>query len=141
MKTPVFNSLTNRFKDETTSTASERTIIWEKSFALFNHSDPKTLIFGGGSTFSNHLSGRAMNSVYISPHNNFLEILYDYGIVGLSFFILLLVYWFRKNSKNILGTSMIMILILSSMSLSPLMYLPFWFLIVLIENHRLVGNI
>lgn len=136
LNTPVFNSLINRFKDESTSTGSERTIIWERSFDLFSYSDPKILIFGGGSTYSYHLCGRAMNSVYTSPHNNFLEILYDYGIVGLAIFILLLINWFRKNSKNILGTSLILILILSSLTLSPLMYLPFWFLILLIENHK-----
>jgi len=136
----VFNSLMNRFSNDTIDSGSQRTIIWQRSFDLFNNSDIKTLILGGGSNFSYQLCGRALNSVTTSPHNNYLEILYDYGIVGLFVFVSLLGYWFKHNSKNIIGTSLVLVLIISCLTLSPLMYLPFWFLILLIDKQALKEN-
>jgi O-antigen ligase len=95
------------------------------------------LFFGGGGNFSYELVGKAIGLATESPHNNYLEILYDYGIFGLVSFIILLIHWFRSNKKNILAVSLILILIVSCLTLSPLMYAPFWFLMILIENQNL----
>lgn len=133
----IFNSLISRFKDSSLSTGSDRTIIWKKSFEIFIKSDFSKIMVGGGGTFSYQICGKAMNREMVSPHNNFLEILYDYGISGLIIFFSIVFFWFRSNINNILGIALILVLLLSSLTLTPLIYLPFWFLIVLIESQYL----
>ncbi len=133
----VFEPIIERFQEQTVYTGSSRTVIWEKSFDLFINSDIKTLFLGGGSEYSYQICGKPMNQLFVSPHNNYLEILYDYGIVGLLIFIYLIINWFKSNSKNELAISLVLLFVASSISLSPLMYLPFWLLIVLIENQKL----
>ena len=133
----IFEPLIDRFSDASITTGSERTTIWENSLGLFSKLDLIRLFFGGGGNFSYELVGKAIGLATESPHNNYLEILYDYGIFGLVSFIILLIHWFRSNKKNILAVSLILILIVSCLTLSPLMYAPFWFLMILIENQNL----
>lgn len=138
MALPVFRTLINRFGDETILNGSGRITIWKESFEFFLNSKLLTIIIGGGGTFSYKISGTAIGSLSISsPHNNYLEILYDYGIVGLTLFIILIINLIKINNKNVLGFSLTLLLIVSSLTLSPLMYPPFWFLITLLENQRL----
>ena len=133
----VFKSVINRFTEDSVTTGSGRTVIWRESLELFAHSDLTTLLFGGGSGFSYQICGKAFGRTIESPHNNYLEILYNYGVIGLTIFISLLIHWFKCYSKNILAVSLILVLVVSSLTLSPLMYLPFWSLIILIENQKL----
>jgi hypothetical protein len=131
-----FSPLIARFKEDSLMNGSTRTSTWINSLRLFINSDVKHILIGGGSTYSWHLCGQANNSILSSPHNNFLEVLYDYGLVGIIAFISLVLFWVKVNLKNIIGISLILVFVISSMTLSPLMYLPFWFLIVLIESQK-----
>jgi len=140
-QTLIFNALINRFLDSSVSTGSERTVIWSKSIDSFFKSDSKTLIFGGGSDFSLTLCGNALGRKISSPHNNFLQILFDYGISGFFVFITLVITWIKKNYKNVLSISLILLFLTLAMSLVPLMYLPFWFLIMLIEKHQFINKL
>ncbi|MCK5136216.1 MAG: O-antigen ligase family protein [Bacteroidales bacterium] len=133
-KVSYFEPLIDRFREESIYTGSDRTYIWRESFKTFIASNFKTLLIGGGSHYSSELVGQAVGNVHGSPHNNFLEIFYDYGIIGLMTYIGLFVNWFLRNRSNTLGIALIFILLLTSITLSPLMYLPFWLLIVLIEK-------
>jgi hypothetical protein len=133
-----FNPLIERFSEDSLSTGSDRTIIWIKSFGKFINSDFQTLLFGGGALFSNKICGEALGGGgIVSPHNNYLEILYDYGFMGLMLFFTLFVSWLKFNFKNVLAMALIILLAISCMTLSPLMYLPFWLLIILIDKQEL----
>jgi hypothetical protein len=132
----IFETIIDRFNDESLTTGSGRTVIWSKSFGYFLHSDIITLLFGGGGIFTHEIVGKATEGIYYSSHNNYLEILYDYGIVGLLFFIGMLVYWFKSNPNNIMAISLVLLLAISCMALSPLMYPTFWFLIILVEKQK-----
>lgn len=134
----IFDSLIGRFSDETIVSGSGRMNIWKQSIETFSNLGLSKLLLGGGGTFAYQMTGESVGVFTItSPHNNYLEILYDYGIIGLISFVSLLIYWFKLYSGNELAVSLIILLVVSSLTLSPLMYLPFWFLVVLIENQKL----
>ena len=131
--TNYFDSLIARFNDSD-PTGSGRTVIWENSFSRFIRSDTSLLLFGGGTDYANSLCGQSINMAIASPHNNYLAVLYDYGIVGLIAFLAILFSWFKMNIHNVLPVSLILVFAIMCFSLVPLMYLPFWFLVVLIEK-------
>lgn len=134
----IFQPLVQRLiEGDTIATGSSRTTIWKESFELFAKSDILTLIFGGGSDFSSEIAGRSFNRNYFSVHNNFLMMLFDYGLTGLLVFLSLLYIWIKKNTENTLAISLILILVFCSLTLTPLIYLPFWFLILLIDKQEL----
>lgn len=136
-KLNLFVPLMERFTDTSLYTGSDRTIIWSKTLRNFVNLDLPTIIFGGGSSFSYTFCGEAIGEFISSPHNNFLEILFNYGIIGLIIFLFMIFSWIKNNLHNILAISMILVLVLSSITLVPLMYLPFWSVIVLIEKQKL----
>jgi hypothetical protein len=122
------------------ATGSGRTEIWQESFTLFLRSNIFVLLFGGGTDYANVLCGRAFDMRSFSPHNNYLAVLYDYGIVGLAMFLLIIASWLKNNVHNALAVSLILVFVITSFSLVPLMYLPFWCLIMLIEREELRGK-
>ncbi|MFZ4798392.1 MAG: O-antigen ligase family protein [Bacteroidia bacterium] len=134
--TESFAALLFRFSDDTLSSGSDRTVIWEKSFVNFVDSDLSILLFGGGTDYANKLCGLSIGRDSFSPHNNFFQILYDYGIFGLFVFITFVGRMFYINKNSILITSLILAFCIISITLVPLMYLPFWVLIVLFINQN-----
>jgi hypothetical protein len=107
-------------------------LIWIKSFDLFANSNYLILLFGGGTNYALELCGKAMQTDKLSPHNNFLQILYDYGFVGLAFFVFFIGKIYLKIKKNILAVGLLFSFVLTSFSTVPLIYIPFWFLLALI---------
>jgi hypothetical protein len=115
-------------------TGSHRTEIWEESFNRFIDSDMLMLLVGGGTNYSNLLCQKAMRGKNTSPHNNYLVVLYDYGILGLIIFLSILYSWFTKNFHNVLAVSLALQFSVLSLTLVPLGFLPFWFLVIFMEN-------
>jgi hypothetical protein len=136
--TNISAPLIQRFNENTTGTGSERTDIWESSFKAFYRLDIVRILFGGGTNFSDYLCGKAFGTGIKSAHNNYLQILYDYGIIGLVTFLYVFYSWYKSNRNNILATSLILVIAIISMSLSPLIYFTFWFLLVLIDNQNIL---
>ncbi len=130
--TNYFAGLFSRINSGDT-TGSDRTVIWESSLNTFLRSDMPMLLIGGGTNYCNALCGRSLGLASISPHNNFLAILYDYGILGLIAFLSMFYSWFSKNSHNVLAVSLVMYFGLVCFTLVPLMFYPFGFLLVLFE--------
>ncbi len=63
--------------------SNSRIIIWNNAAQMFNQCAPINKLFGNGfEAFSK------VSSTNLQAHNDFIELLYDYGIVGLSLYIL-----------------------------------------------------
>ncbi|MBN1398748.1 MAG: hypothetical protein JXA06_12020 [Bacteroidetes bacterium] len=117
------------------TTGSDRTIIWELSLNKFFQSDMPMILLGGGTNNANILVGKAVGLAIYSPHNNFLAVLYDYGIIGMSVFLYIFFIWITKNLNNILLISLVLYFGLVCFTLVPLMYYPYCYLLVLFEGY------
>jgi O-antigen ligase len=135
------DALISRFNDDSLSKGNGRLIIWEKSLNIFSSSDYLTLLFGGGTNYSLEICGKAMGINIYSPHNNFLQILYDYGIVGFGFFVFFMGIVYLKIRKNLLGVALFFSFLITCFSLVPFMYMPFWFLLTFIIGCIKIENI
>lgn len=75
--------LINRFENIDEDRGSGREEIYIRVINMITNSTPENIIVGNG-----HNSVR-VNSKSLSAHNDFLEVTYDYGIVGLGLYIIL----------------------------------------------------
>lgn len=75
-------NVVQRFESVEDDDGSGRTAVWYNTIQLIENSDFMSLIFGHG------YNKVAKETIYgLSAHNDFLEITYDYGIVGLILYI------------------------------------------------------
>lgn len=91
----IFNRLTMLSADE----GSGRIAIWELVFGKFTDSSFLKKIFGHGYQ-SVYYRVRPFGKEWLS-HNSFLEVLYDYGIIGLTAIICIIVTIIKKGIKLI----------------------------------------
>jgi hypothetical protein len=123
---PLFiNSvLFTRFEDnESLITVSSRSFIWEKTLDEFWNQDILYKLFGGG-----YFHGVQNLNSGISIHNNFFEILFDLGFIGLGLFL----YIFYKSYKksDLIKRSLIAVTFVECFSLTPWMNIFFWLKLV-----------
>ena len=137
--TDYFAGLFRRF-DSSDATGSNRTVIWELSLNKFLQSDMPMLVLGGGTDYCNVLVGKSMGMVSYSPHNNFLAILYDYGIVGLIAFLYIFYSWLTKNFNNVLAVSLILCFSIICFTLVPLMDYSYCYLLLLFESYGSISK-
>ncbi len=71
-----------RFESAQDDEGSGRTYVWQAAFDLIERSDFLPLLFGHG---FNKVEKDSM--LGLSAHNDFLEVTYDYGIVGLALYV------------------------------------------------------
>jgi O-antigen ligase len=113
----------NRFREESLDDQSGRSEIRQESFTNYLFQAPSYIVFGGGG-----YHGYTTLANNKSIHNNFLEILYDYGLVG---FIVFVFSVFRIWSMDLFNKMNILVYCLVSFSLSPIISVVYWvFLIV-----------
>lgn len=112
-----------RFQEGNLDSAGGRTPIWDRILTVLSQRSVFSLLFGTGSYSSQYV----YSIVYSlrSPHNNYLEFFYDYGLIGLSLFLGVISYIFL-NSKNILSQAVIIFILLSAVALSPFNYAFSW---------------
>lgn len=77
------NLFINRFDDD--NMGSGRVLIWEHTWQMIIDSDLLSLMFGHG-----YNAVAFYSSLKSSAHNDFLEIIYDYGVIGFTLFIALI---------------------------------------------------
>lgn len=114
----------SRFTELSSDGGSGRNYIWEKVFNGFQSSDITRHFLGHGIN-SVFLSLKIYSDVSIKAHNDFLEVLYDYGYVGVimlaGIIIILLKEWvtqFKQHTQQlaIYSYSMILMLFFASFS-------------------------
>ncbi|MBN1186529.1 MAG: O-antigen ligase family protein [Bacteroidales bacterium] len=112
-------SLAQRFQDIGTDRGSGRLDIWKDTYRIQMDSDFPGWIFGHG------YDAVSLSSVRKSAHNDFQEVLYDYGIIAfwiyLSIYFQLFKYCKRMYSQNYpllapFSASFIMFIVISSIS-------------------------
>ena len=119
-----------RFTSDDLTTGSGRTNIWREGIATFSDKDLLTIIFGAGAGQSTNMV--VFNDVNWSPHNNYLEMLFDYGILGVLIFVFWLMSLFFTSKTNEKQTMMIYI-ILSCITIVPFIYVvPIWIILPVI---------
>lgn len=124
----LLEGLILRFNSE--DATSGRDQIWEVGLTTFLSKDPTTILFGAG-------EGQAINMAYFSfahwsPHNNYLEILFNYGFVGLSLFLLFLLSLFF-NGKSEEKRTILLFILINSMSIVPFTFvMPIWIVMALL---------
>ena len=88
--------LLDRISNITDDGGSGRDYVWEGTIRMINKQDFTHSFFGSG------YDGVIRNSVYkLSAHNDFLEIRYDYGLIGVLLFIISLLSLLKKCSVYI----------------------------------------
>ena len=108
-------TLMNRFADD--ETGSGRTFIWLRTLNAFDSSAFFEQLFGHGYYAVNSL-GEAS-----AAHNDFIEVLYDYGLLGLLIYTLIHVYLvvktfkLRKSKKLLFLPYMVMYMVFFIMSM------------------------
>ena len=119
-----------RFMSDDLATGSGRTEIWSIGMHTFLEKGNWTILFGAG-------EGQALKMAYFkgaywSPHNNYLEILYNYGIVGLSLFCAWIAIFFKSaRSKEV--RALILLIAVNSFTIVPFPYVtPLWFIVGLL---------
>jgi O-antigen ligase len=85
---PGGDSLLERFSLEDTDTGNQRLPIWEETVEAFTAGNAYALLVGQGFGSSREVVQRGFGGL-TSTHNAFLQILYEFGLVGLALFIAL----------------------------------------------------
>lgn len=126
--------LSERVNREETDEGRNRLAIYTVTWAMIQSSDPSSLILGHG-----HFSVRRDSILEISAHNDFLEVIYDYGLVIFILYIGLVVYvikrsvrLFRSNSELFLPYAVsLSIFIVMSMVSHLILYTSYFNYLVL----------
>lgn len=85
---PGGDSLLERFTLEDTDTGNQRLPIWEETVEAFTAGNAYALLVGQGFGSSREVVQRGFGGL-TSTHNAFLQILYEFGVVGLTLFVAL----------------------------------------------------
>ncbi len=91
------NDLIKRFSNMENDDGSGRTIVWSVVINLILNSDFMPFLFGHG---YNAVSMDA--SVGLSAHNDFLEVIYDYGLIGLTLYVCAVISLICKTISHII---------------------------------------
>ena len=133
----VLDGLIMRFLSEDVQTGSGRTDLWEVGLNTFFKKDPLTILLGAGE--GQALKMTYMKGQYWSPHNNYFSIMYNYGLVGLTFFCgwLLSLFYCSKTRES---RGLVLFIAISSITIVPFTYVStLWFVIplIMIWDYRL----
>jgi len=96
-----FLTIYRRYSFFEDATGSGRTILW--SYLLNSMTDPLAIIFGNGAGSLNIIipiteDGLWWNE-FVSTHNTYLEFFYQFGLIGLSAFLIFLYYTKKQIDK------------------------------------------
>lgn len=86
--------LTDRVTKEETDEGKGREAIWAVTISMIQHSSPSELFRGHG-----HFGVRRDSFLEISAHNDFLEVIYDYGMIIFFLYLCLWVHVIRRSYK------------------------------------------
>ena len=137
----ILEGLIMRFMSEDVQTGSGRTELWKIGLQTFFSKDSLTILFGAGE--GQALTMTYMKGEYWSPHNNYLSIMYNYGIFGLILFsVWIFSMLFRCRTRESRG--LLLFIAVNSFTIVPFTYVStVWFMIplIMIWDRRLSGRI
>ncbi|MBQ0111151.1 MAG: O-antigen ligase family protein [Oscillospiraceae bacterium] len=114
-------------ESESLSTGSNRYNLWGEAVYTFFHSDPLYSLFGWGAGNAAYANSEIVFD-YEIPHNAFLHILLEEGLVGFLFYFGLIYSALKKaiTSKHIWKISIMIAMIVFSFSASIIAFKPYW---------------
>lgn len=103
----VYNKLDNqfsgyfskRFENTTEDQGSGRLIAYEKTYELIEKTNSLEFIIGSGHDAVRKSEKVEVYNDIISAHNDFLEVLYDYGLIGFFLYILIIISMIKQTIK------------------------------------------
>ena len=127
-------TLSSRFDDDDADVTNGRAAIYAVTWDMIANSSTLDIILGHG-----HMAVRADSILEISAHNDWLEILYDYGAISLFLYLCLMVYvikqWiyhFRNNTIYYIPyTLSLCILVVMSMVSQLVVYVSYFLYLVM----------
>ena len=134
-------TLWERFENIGNDNGSGRTVVWAVTIKMISELSVGSLLVGEG-----YNAVLANSPLSFSAHNDFLEIIYDYGIVGflLYFCAIASVLWYALKmtlQKSPYAPSMVMMLVIYLiLSLISHIAIYFWMSIVMLTFAYLIGN-
>ncbi len=107
MLLPGGEGLVQRFTGERVESGGSRTPIWMAVYNAYHSGDFKELLLGNGFESSKDVVERGFGNL-TSTHNAYLEILYEFGLVGLGLFLALhvaaiVVSWRVRGALGLIG--------------------------------------
>ena len=139
-KNQYFDLLEYRIMEDE-GTGSGRTEIWIAKLSAFTSGNPLKMIFGYG-----HIGGSIISGSHIGFHNDYIGFLVDYGIIGFSLLLYMLLYPIRLIPKGSLEMPSVIVLIVflatCFLTLEPLLtgiiaYFSFYmYALLLAKNSR-----
>ena len=126
----ILEGIIMRFMSEDVQTGSGRADIWRLGLKTFFSKDSLTILLGAGE--GQDLTMTYMSGDFWSPHNNYLSIMYNYGVIGLTVFCIWIISLFVR-SKTRESRGLILFITVNSFTIVPFTYVsPLWFVIPLI---------
>ena len=125
MQLPGTNILFERFSEtDDVAAAGGRVQLWGISLDIVRESEPTKLVLGHGFRASRVLVGQGtVAGTEESTHNSYLQMLIDFGIVGLGFFLALhaaalRLLWARSDTLSLYASGCVVFLLLSALTLN-----------------------
>lgn len=142
-KLGIFNTIIARLTEDDVTSGNGRVDIWKVGFSRFLQLDILTILLGGGDFYALEVCKKAIlgYSGLLSPHNQFLWYIFDYGFIGGLLFI---IYLMSLLYNSIKANNRIYILLIYSMigfmTLPPIsssiIYPTFLSFIIAIHNKK-----
>lgn len=134
-------SLFDRFENIGNDNGSGRTLVWDVTSKMISKLDMGSLLVGNG------YNTVVVNSpINLSAHNDFLEVTFDYGIIGLVFYVGALfctIYYAIKmiSGKSPYAPSMCMLIVIFLIqSLISHIVINYWVNIFMMSFAYMIGN-
>jgi hypothetical protein len=118
---PGSGSLLTRFQASDVATANDRVPMWNAVIGAVTTSDAREILLGHGFESSKTLIADIRATT--STHNGFLQMLYEFGILGLSAFValhgvLLARFWKGRSPVALYGAGVATFLLMTNMSMT-----------------------
>lgn len=114
----LYDTILKRMTDD--SGGSGRMLIWKSGLNNYYNQNISAIVFGGGADWALVLCRKGW--LDFSPHNNFLQFLFDYGIIGLTMFLLILYKLVEYSKNKRMSFICILYVVFSCMTICPFQF-------------------
>jgi len=136
MLLPGGEGLVQRFTGERVESGGSRTPIWIAVYDAYRKGDFKELLLGNGFESSKDVVERGFGTL-TSTHNAYLEVIYEFGVVGLALFLALhiapiVVSWRIRGALGLAGFGMTFFLLGANMTSTATDGFIYWIALALV---------
>jgi O-Antigen ligase len=119
---PGSDMLVERFSQGDVASGNGRLPLWTAGFQEILASSPLELLFGHGMNYSHIVTSRVVGKLY-SIHNTYLQMILEFGLIGVSLFIslhlaVLRFLWSEKGQLALYASGMVIFLLFAHLSVT-----------------------